>query len=339
MPKDYPRNLPSTYERGKLSTTRARWNGRLGELLRQWMPRVAPGVPPEAHMGFASNGAANEDVGLTPRHAAFHELGYFGVEGGPYDLPAPNTVATRAAPNSWYRLHNDPRVVGLLGRPATMTPWPTHPAQGNSTATADIPIDDQVAIGIVNLIEARDGMRRLPASIAPRDPASLWATALSYMGWSNGVGGASRHIARYERQLAAVPESQRWLALVRAVAADTSSGSGPTYNYPSYSVLRTQQKVRVGHGLAQAIGGNVAWFGAFDDAAEDVIARRASSTPVAQTVARPAPGATIAIPDEPNIDTRTLIDAVEAHQGPSTVLIVAGFGAIAVGAYFLLRRR
>jgi hypothetical protein len=30
-------------------------------------------------------------------------------------------------------------------------------------------------------------------------------------------------------------------------------------------------------------------------------------------VARPAPGATIAIPDEPNIDTRTLIDAVEAH--------------------------
>ena len=59
-------------------------------------------------MGFASNGSQNSDTALTPSRIDFHELGYFGVDGGPSGIPAPNSNTTE--PNNWYRLHNDPRV-------------------------------------------------------------------------------------------------------------------------------------------------------------------------------------------------------------------------------------
>lgn len=279
MPKDYPRNLPASYERSKLSETQRRWGAPMGGLVRRMLPQILPGVPASAHMGFASNASENEDVGLKPNHAPFHEIGYYGIEGGPYQLPAPNTDTSQ--PNSWFRLHADSRVRRLLGRDATMTPWATRNV-GQASAWADIPLDDQIAIGIVNVADALTSITNLlPASIAPRDRASLWATALSFMAWSAGAAGAARHIRRYERQLAAVPESQRWLAFVRAVAADTSIGAGSTHASPAYSANRTNQKIRVGRGLERAIGGqNLAWYGEVDERAEDAIARRASSTSV-----------------------------------------------------------
>ena len=269
----YPSNLPARYERDKLAETRERWDGGLGQRLRAWGPRVMPGVPLEAVMGFASNGADKGDPGLTPAHAAFHELGYFGVEGGPYSLPAPNRDTSE--PNSWLRLHNDPRVRAMLGRDATMTPWPVR-GVGTSRAEADIPLDDQVAIGLANLADDILGMaREAPAAIRPSNPSSLWAVALGFAAWSAGAGRLRQHLARYADALAAVPEEQRWLALIRLAAADPESApAGSNHRSPAYTVLRTQQKLRVGRGLARAIGGPVAWFGEIDEAAEDALARR-----------------------------------------------------------------
>lgn len=340
VPKDYPRNLPSAYERSKLSETQRRWGSPMGGLVRRFLPQILPGVPAEAHMGFASNGSELEDVGLTPSHASFHELGYYGIEGGPYQTPAPNRDTSK--PNSWYRLHNDSRVRGLLGRDATMVPWATHNA-GTSQASAEIPLEDQIAVGIVNVADALSGMAaNLPASIRPQSRSSLWATALSFMGWSNGVGGASAHIRKYERQLAAVPESQRWLALIRAVAADTTDGPGASYTHAAYSVNRANQKVRVGRGLARAVGGaNLPWFGEVDEVAEDILARRASSVTVPTT-----PGGT---PQPPPAIPGEIVVADESgdrnglimpSSGPSTgvivgvavvVLGVAGFVAWTIG--------
>lgn len=219
-------------------------------------------------MGFASNGTQTGDTALTPSRIEFHELGYFGVEGGPSSLPAPNANTTQ--PNSWYRLHNDPRVRRMLGdRDATMTPWPT------SGQSASIPVDDQIAIGLANVADDIEAMRRsVPGNIRPSTASSLWAVALGFMGWSAGVAGATSHLRRYAEQLAQVPEDQRWVALLRLVAADpTSAASGSNHRSPAHTVNRTQQKLRVGRGLSAAIGGPTAWF-QIDDGAEDAIARR-----------------------------------------------------------------
>ena len=277
MSKAYPANLPTTYERNYLARMRSDWSGAMGSRLREWVPRIFPGVPVEAHMGFTSNGSANGDPGLTPAHTPFHEVGYYGVEAGPYNTPAPN--ADTSQPNSWYRLHADPRVVGLLGRQATMTPWPVY-NYGTSSASADIPLDDQLAVGIVNIADdARRMAAAVPASVAPRDPSSLWATALGFMGWSAGVGGASAHVRRYADQIANAPEDRRWIAFLRAIASDPNAAPGASHSHAAYSANRTQQKLRVGRALAQAVGGNVEWF-QIDDAAEDVLARRAASNSV-----------------------------------------------------------
>lgn len=227
-----------------------------------------PGVPAEAIMGFASNGSQNGDTALTPSRIDFHEVGYFGVEAGPSGIPAPNSNTTE--PNNWYRLHNDPRVRSMLGgRSATMTPWPT------SGQSASIPVDDQIAIGLANISDDIERMRNaVPSSIRPSSASSLWAVAIGFMGWSAGTGGATAHLRRYAEQLASVPEDQRWVALLRLVAADpTSAASGSNHRSPAHTVNRTQQKLRVGRGLSAATGGPTAWF-QVDDGAEDAIARR-----------------------------------------------------------------
>jgi len=278
--RQYPSTLPSRYESSKLSETTRRWNGDLGRRVREWSPQVLPGVPPEAIMGFASNGSANGDPGLTPAHADFHEIGYFGIEGGPYNIPAPNRNTSQ--PNSWYRLHNDPRVRQMLGRDATMVPWPVR-NEGTSQASADIPIDDQIAIGLANVADDIRRMRgSVPAEVRPSSESSLWAVALGFMGWSAGTGASSGHIRRYAAQLAGVPESERWPTLLRLVAADRSLPRTSRHNNPAWTVLRTQQKLRVARGLAISLGRDASWY-AVDDGAEDAIARWVDAqTPAAE---------------------------------------------------------
>ena len=274
MGKDYPSNLPSRYESSKLSMVRGWWNGQSGALMRRMLPVIWPGVPVEAHMGFVSNASWNEDTALTPSRIAFHELGGYGTEGGPSELPVPNAVTTRGASNNWFRLHNDPRVRQLLGgRAATMNTFRRIDEQH-----WDIPLDDQIAIGIVNLYDALSSViRRLRPGLAPARRDSLWAVALSFMAWSAGAGGASSHINKYASRLASVPEERRWEEFLRLIASAEDS-RGSTHRNPAYSAMRTQQKLRVGRSLARANGGNVEWFGQIDERAEDIIAKKASRT-------------------------------------------------------------
>lgn len=274
MSKDYPNNLPARYGRSKLSMVRGWWNGQSGAIMRRMVPQIWPGIPVEAHLGFVSNAGWGEDTALTPSRISFHELGGYGTEGGPSNLLAPNT---NPANNSWFRLHNDSRVMRLLGgRTATMTPFRQIGPQ-----TLDIPLEDQIAIGAVNLFDALTQIkRRIPASVAPQRNDSLWAVALSFMAWSAGVGGAASHIRKYASDLAQVPEERRWEALIRAIAQKEERRGAVHSRSPAYSVMRTQQKLRVGRELAREVGGNVAWFGQIDEQAEDIVARKASRTAV-----------------------------------------------------------
>jgi hypothetical protein len=90
--------------------------------------------------------------------------------------------------------------------------------------------------------------RQIRAKVDPRlswaagdKPSTLWRWALTMMSWSAGTTGAARHVARYADALAPVPEAQRWGAFVRL--ASTYSGDGRKHARPSYSVLRTCQKL------------------------------------------------------------------------------------------------
>jgi hypothetical protein len=114
--------------------------------------------------------------------------------------------------------------------------------------------EDQIAIGVWNLSRHAAQIR---AKVDPRlswaagdKPSTLWRWALTMMSWSAGTGGASRHVARYADALAALPEAQRWGAFVRLAAS--YDGDGRKHARPSYSALRTCQKLEAARAHADA---------------------------------------------------------------------------------------
>lgn len=280
----YPANTPSAYAAGKLRTLRGWWNSPIsgggptppGAIVRRMLPVFFPGVPPEVHLGFASNGGWHEDTAFAQDHAPFHEVGGYGSSGGPWNVPFPNS--NTSVENEWYRTHDDDAVVRMLGRSASMGPFET------GRNSINIPLEDQIAIGINSIRTHADAANRsLPASIRYADPNSLWATALGFIGWSAGAGRAAHQIAPYADRLAQVPEHQRWDAYLYHLAQDVQAGRVPygtdQYDNPAYGATRTQQKLMAGRELALNTGGNVAWFGAHDVAVEDTLARACGNGP------------------------------------------------------------
>lgn len=242
-----------------------------GDLVQRASDILTPGVPVVAHLGFAANGARDENttgwiscsereraealtvgrkpLGGDPRTGYgavtsddLHELGAWGVEGG----HVPERVATGDSP--WATLAVSDGVRKVLDRAAvTGADW--HGAH-----------EDQIVVGVANLSRhSRQIRAKLPASLAWTDDAKpwcLWRWALTMMSWSAGTGGAARHVARYERELAALPPSQRWGAFVRL--ASGFDGDGRKHARPIYSALRTCQKLEAARAHADAAA--LAWL-------------------------------------------------------------------------------
>ena len=227
-----------------------------GDLVERASAILTPGVPVAAHLGFAANGGRDENttgwiscsdreraealtlgrkpLGGDPRTGYgavtsddLHELGAWGVEGG----HVPDEVATGDC--AWVRGARSDGVRKVLDRAGVEgADW--HGAH-----------EDQIAIGVWNLARHAAQIR---AKVDPRlswgvddKPSTLWRWALTMMSWSAGTGGAARHVARYVDALAALPEAQRWGAFVRLAA--TYDGDGKRHARPSYSALRTCQKI------------------------------------------------------------------------------------------------
>jgi hypothetical protein len=236
-----------------------------GELVERASAILTPGVPVVAHLGFAANGGRDENttgwiscsdrereealvkgrkpLGGDPRVGYgsvtsddLHELGAWGVEGG----HVPERVATGDCP--WVTGARSDGVRKVLDRAGV---------EGHEWHGAH---EDQIAIGVWNLARhSRQIRAKLPPALAWADDAKpwcLWRWAMSMMSWSAGTGGASRHVARYADALAAVPHAQRWGALVRL--ASTYDGDGRKHGRPSYSVLRTAQKIEAARLTADA---------------------------------------------------------------------------------------
>ena len=267
--------LPTDWARSKRSKLQRYAEGDVGRFVRAARDVMMRGVPVAYLLGFAANGSVNENttgwISCSPNERAvalvegkkplgddpregygnvtsknLHELGPFGVEGG----YVPDLVATGSSP--WAVLAKRPCVRKVLGRDGvTGSAW--HGA-----------VEDQCVIGVANL--ARHGgsiVKRLDARLrweldgdgVPK-VWSPWAFAVTSMAWSAGDGGAAAHLARCADTLASVPEAQRWGAFVRLAA--TYAGDGVKHRRPSYSALRTCQKLAAGR-LACEFTGEAVW--------------------------------------------------------------------------------
>jgi len=253
-----------------------------GDLVERASDILTPGVPVAAHLGFAANGARDENttgwiscsdrereealvkgrkpLGGDPRTGYgnvtsddLHELGAWGVEGG----HVPERVATGDCP--WVMGARSDGVRKVLDRAGV---------EGHEWHGAH---EDQIAVGVWNLARHASQIR---AKVDPRlswaagdKPSTLWRWALTQMSWSAGTTGAARHVARYADALAALPEAQRWGAFVRL--ASTYSGEGRKHARPSYSVLRTCQKLEAARAHADAAA--LAWLDDGLDADRDAV--------------------------------------------------------------------
>lgn len=229
----------------------------VGKTIREMTPKVFPGVPAEAIIGFCANANIKENTTEGVPSQKFHEIGLFGTEAGPRNGPAPSPDP-KAEDNSWGRLAHHPTVKKLLGgRPATM--------KHNQWKVA---IPDQAAVGLVNVrLHGHTVAAKLDSSIRPdvTKSSSPFFIACCFMGWSAGDGRAVRHLNRFKDVLARVPEEQRWGTFLRAVADGIRSGrlnlrGIRKHNNVAYSALRTWQKLAAGQLLADKTGGQVQWF-------------------------------------------------------------------------------
>lgn len=261
---------PQVYAQEKLSMMKSWWTAYNADILRI-SRALAPNAAPEFFMGVASNGSLRENTtgfrtGLAEERApgtnpplggvatqSFHELGWFGVEGGSRNGPAPGPDS------NWSRIATSQEVRTLLGREGVTAPGSWYEA-----------VPDQLAIGIINnRNHGRAVNRALPANLQAQDESSLWFEAMTTLGWSAGDARAARFIRMVANDIGNVPENQRWGALVRAFYAkglDRSilpvqeGGVYDVYNNPFFAIIRTMQKIEAGLALARDHRGNVAYF-------------------------------------------------------------------------------
>ena len=165
--------------------------------------------------------------GAVTRTGDLHEIGWFGTEAG----KTPTPVATDPRCPAVY-LADDAEVVKILGRKAKT---------GGDWYEAD---EDNTAVGFANLRrhwwDAREDLHPSLRWAADDKRASLWRWALASMHWSAG-GRACIHVNAYARELAALPESQRWGRFVTLAAAEDDEGN--RHRADEYSAIRTCQKI------------------------------------------------------------------------------------------------
>lgn len=318
QPSTAPGNLPASWARGKQSKMQRWASGEVGSRLRAFAPQVFPGVPPGVWYGFMANGGENEDTATAAGHAPFHELGMFGITGGRWDLPAPNTDTSVG--NDWYRYRADPRVRAMLGRDACMEPGCWRGDRGG--------IADQIAVGLVNMRDKANG-GSLPASIRPTNPLSPWGIAASSASWSAGGGGFARHLAPYVDRIAQVPDVavDRFIAWGRMLADDLRagrvvSGQAGKHSNPAHTYIRTRQKLAA----SSAVDPQAAAFFAWDrypdlEALDTVLGHAALGRDVSTNI----------------VPTTPQVQAAATTAGSVVLPVVAVVGAIAVAGWWLRR--
>lgn len=236
MAQSYCTHLPSRYADRKLSEMRSRWNGPLGDAVRQLMPRVFPGAPAEVGIGITANSmGATETVSA----GSWWAIGWYNVPAGPPNRPTPGGMYLSVAQGGTVR--------GLIGRAADV---------GSSWASDTL---GQAAVGLVAYadVESRNVIDRIPEDLRPREGGSVWRIACSVMGYVES-GGAVTAIRRHAEALRQHDEKTRFHALAREVAREISAGRSSVAE--AYPIVRAMQRLACGKKLAESVSGDVSWW-------------------------------------------------------------------------------
>lgn len=253
--RTWDKALPIKYAESKQRYLDKRWDGELGEALRDMVQKVWPGVPETVFLGFtAFSTSASENTTEAVENQRFHEIGYFQTEAGLRDKPAPDPDSDGEY-NNWGKLHDSELVVQLLGRQACMG--------HNEWKRA---IKDQTAVGLVNLKrKLESGMKRMPGSARPQSMSSTWAVPLAFTMFSRGVGQTAKCLSPYAEKLGTIPEEARWDAWESMIASDIVKGTGSIGDKDGksgapWAIMRTRQKIDSGLLFAERKGLSTDWY-------------------------------------------------------------------------------
>lgn len=263
---------PSRYAREKLSMLRGR-SPLLKPIVDNMIPRAFRGVDP-AFVSFVLQGFTSfstgwgEDTVEADARQKFHEVGLFQVPAGPRSGPAPNSDP-RADDNAYGRLAGSVIVRRMLsgsdtGRAASTTAGAWRPRNSSMDADCVRAREDQVAVGIANLLEDEASFRtqaerHAPGSAGSSAGWSLYRFLTMFTAMSRGPTGAFNRFKPYLRQLASINESQRSSALVHLVHEGIRARDPHALNDwkdgVCYAICRSWQKMLAGRELCIALGG------------------------------------------------------------------------------------
>ncbi len=239
-------NDPAAYGRAKLLTLRARWNGAEGAALRRFGHDAAlwPDTPFEALLGLSASSMGPREAGGPPDYAT----GLFGLEAT--NIP---------------RLAGDTTVTRLLGR------------HGPTTVDGYLgDLDAQVVTGLLNYRRhAATALRGLPAHVQPQTEGSSYHLRVAVAAYSAGPGITRAVLGEYGDRLVGVDDDQRWRVLGDAISRETRAtvrGYEVRGKWKmAHLIVRAEQRIESGLALAQATGGDTAWFAAWADAHPELV--------------------------------------------------------------------
>lgn len=326
--RNYQNGKPTVYAREKLSMLQRRVrDAQIGPAIIRCTSIGFPGAPAEVMFGFtAFSTSPTENTTEAVRTQPFHEVGLFQIEAGMRAGPAPNPDVN-ARYNSWGKLANSAVVRQMLnGRSATMTP--------NAWKRA---IDDQVAVGVANLLRHRESFARNLPRLASQRIDSNWSILTAFTTFSRGAGQTKNVLTPYVDRLAAVPEDQRWRTFRSLVAQDIARqtpgiGSRVGKQGAAYAIVRSEQKFMSGALLAANGGNNARWFepSAYratpeDAAIEDAISRAAYSADLSSAARDTVEAATRV--------ASIAVGTVEENKIPVIIAAVIGVGLVGTAIY------
>jgi len=275
---------------------RSRWNGPLGDAVRQLMPRVFPGAPVEMGIGLTANSmGATETVSA----GSWWAIGWYNIPAGPPNSPTPGGMYLSVAQGGTVR--------ALIGRSADVS---------SSWASDTL---GQAAVGLVAYsdVESRNVIGRIPEDLRPREGGSVWKVACSIMGYVSG-GPAATAIRRHAAVLQQTNERDRFHALAREVAREAERGED--VSGPAYPIARAMQRLACGKALAASLGNDTSWWPSPAD--EGTIEHWITISKYGQ-------------PERPDcvpIAVRTGVSTLDLSSPPLTsVLIPVGVGILVLG--------
>lgn len=292
--------LPVEYGREHLPAMRNRWNGELGQAVREFGNVIWPNTPLPALIGFSANSTGareNTTRGTSAVNLAqsFHEIGFYQVPAGPRAGPAPNPDPN-THDNAWGKIALgripvlSALVTQVLGHPATMEP------EGWQTA-----IRDQAAVGLANYRMDGENCRRLIGEGLSGAMGSMQFFTVSVMAFGVGAQGAANIINRYASDLPRNDESFIF-GLAAAIVRDHQNAN----DAHAKRVVRALQRLESSKQLAQSLGQDLAWYGpSFPELEQQITDVSNGVTPTGQlpqTIAELGSGHTGLIPLEPAME-------------------------------------